>query len=234
MEFWRFFRSRNSHKLKIDCNYKKYFLSLPLFRLQTWHLFAEFKHLWHLVNSYLDTKERWWITSSQSQTPLVRHHVFKSICCWWKIIWTRFHWAEGLWWNIISIWGLHQSNLLQDCHLKAGSLFADPRFPPEESSLYYSRGGRGLVWRRPGELCERPHLYVDGATRHDINQGLLGNCWLLAAFSSLSYQRNKLEAVLPPGQSFTNNYAGIFLFRLGSKHQTPPLSTFCDFTRQRA
>ena len=54
---------------------------------------------------------------------------------------------------------------------------------------------------------------MDGATRHDINQGQLGNCWLLAAFSSLSDKRNRLENVLPPGQSFTDNYAGIFLFR---------------------
>ena len=97
-------------------------------------------------------------------------------------------------------------------------MFADPRFPPEESSLYYSRRGRALVWRRPGELCDCPHLYVDGATRHDINQGELGNCWLLAAFSSLSDQNTKLEAVLPPGQSFNNNYAGIFLFRLLSSN----------------
>ena len=110
---------------------------------------------------------------------------------------------------------LTTANLRQADHLKSGSLFADPRFPPEESSLYYSRPARGLTWQRPGDICASPHLYVDGATRHDINQGELGNCWLLAAFSSLSDHRTKLEAVLPPGQSFTNNYAGIFLFRLG-------------------
>ena len=97
--------------------------------------------------------------------------------------------------------------------LKSGSLFADPRFPAEKKSLFYSRSSEGLTWQRPGDLCASPHLYVDGATRHDINQGELGNCWLLAAFSSLTDHRTKLEAVLPPGQSFTNNYAGIFLFR---------------------
>ena len=102
---------------------------------------------------------------------------------------------------------------LKTSHLQSGSLFADPRFPPQESSLYYSRSARVLSWQRPGDICSSPHLYVDGATRHDINQGELGNCWLLAAFSSLSDQRTKLEAVLPPGQSFTSNYAGIFLFR---------------------
>ena len=111
---------------------------------------------------------------------------------------------------------------LKASHLQSGSLFADPRFPPQESSLYYSRSARGLSWQRPGDICDSPHLYVDGATRHDINQGQLGNCWLLAAFSSLSDHRAKLEAVLPPGQSFNNNYAGIFLFRWVSSLQSPP------------
>ena len=108
---------------------------------------------------------------------------------------------------------LRTANLRQASHLQSGSLFADPRFAPSSSSLYYSRPGEDLTWRRPGEITTSPHLYVDGATRHDINQGQLGNCWLLAAFSSLSDQRAKLEVVLPPGQSFNNNYAGIFLFR---------------------
>ena len=106
---------------------------------------------------------------------------------------------------------------LKASHLQSGSLFADPRFPPQESSLYYSRSARGLSWKRPGDICDSPHLYVDGATRHDINQGQLGNCWLLAAFSCLSDQRSKLETVLPPGQSFVTDYAGIFLFRFDNK-----------------
>ena len=59
---------------------------------------------------------------------------------------------------------------------------------------------------------------MDGASRHDINQGELGNCWLLAAFSCLSDQRSKLETVLPPGQSFVTDYAGIFLFRFDNKN----------------
>ena len=74
--------------------------------------------------------------------------------------------------------------------LRRGELFTDPEFPATNSSLFYSaaaseeirwnRGGycdtnRGgycdmTRWVRPGDLCRRPHLFVAGADRMDINQ----------------------------------------------------------------
>ena len=116
--------------------------------------------------------------------------------------------------------------------MRDGNLFRDDHFPPVARSLYYSRDPSGVssyvTWLRPSEICEQPELFVDGADRHDINQvvveeeehkkqlnsqGELGDCWLLAAISSLTIDRNNLVKVLPEGQSLQAGYAGIFMFR---------------------
>ncbi|XP_047435245.1 calpain-8 isoform X2 [Mugil cephalus] len=109
--------------------------------------------------------------------------------------------------------------LRRDC-LQSGSLFCDPTFPAGWNSLGYNQLGRyssktiGVEWKRPTELCSDPQFIIDGANRTDICQGALGDCWLLAAIASLTLDPQILNRVVPPGQSFTSHYAGIFHFQL--------------------
>ncbi|XP_056252072.1 calpain-2 catalytic subunit-like [Seriola aureovittata] len=108
--------------------------------------------------------------------------------------------------------------LRQQC-LESGQLFKDNCFPAESKSLGYNELGpyssktRGVVWKRPTELCSNPKFIDDGATRTDICQGALGDCWLLAAIASLTLDHRILARVVHPGQSFTEDYAGIFHFQ---------------------
>ena len=71
-----------------------------------------------------------------------------------------------------------------------------------------------VEWKRASELSEQPQLFTEGATRFDINQGELGDCWLLAAIANLTIDQKLFSQVVPlEDQSFEENYAGIFHFR---------------------
>ncbi|XP_067844836.1 calpain-2 catalytic subunit-like [Heptranchias perlo] len=106
----------------------------------------------------------------------------------------------------------------QHC-LETGSLFCDESFPACTASLGYNELGpnsfktRDVEWRRPKDLCSNPEFIVGGASRTDICQGALGDCWLLAAIASLTLNNEVLSRVVPCEQDFGSDYAGIFHFR---------------------
>ncbi|XP_072933946.1 calpain-A isoform X2 [Epargyreus clarus] len=98
--------------------------------------------------------------------------------------------------------------------LADGRLFEDPEFPAIDRSLYYKeRLDRPMTWLRPGEISENPQLFVEGYSRFDVQQGELGDCWLLAAVANLTMHRKLFFQVVPDDQSFDEDYAGVFHFR---------------------
>ena len=117
-------------------------------------------------------------------------------------------------------------------NISSGELFQDKRFPPVQASLAFSSPEMNIEWLRPHQLCEDPQLFVDGANRFDViqvcchlleyrnisnhvDQGELGDCWLLAAMSSLAMDHSILHQVIPAGQGFgaEYQYVGMFRFR---------------------
>uniref|UniRef100_A0A672LGW6 Calpain-1 catalytic subunit-like n=1 Tax=Sinocyclocheilus grahami TaxID=75366 RepID=A0A672LGW6_SINGR len=128
--------------------------------------------------------------------------------------------AEGMGTNDNAVKFLNQDyeELKREC-LESGRLFEDPCFLAVPQSLGFkelaphSSKTRGVQWIRPTELSNNPQFIVGGATRTDICQGALGDCWLLAAIASLTLNDRLLHRVVPHGQSFMDEYAGIFHFQ---------------------
>ena len=58
-----------------------------------------------------------------------------------------------------------------------------------QASIFFSKSADGLEWLRPGEMAQEPRLMEGGADRFDINQGELGDCWLLAATANLTMNK---------------------------------------------
>ncbi|XP_045404821.1 calpain-14 [Lemur catta] len=105
--------------------------------------------------------------------------------------------------------------LLAGC-LRDRCLFEDSSFPATLSSVGSGSLLRklppGLQWKRPPELHSNPQFYSAQAKRLDLCQGMLGDCWFLAALQALTRHQDILSWVVPLNQSFTENYAGIFRF----------------------
>uniref|UniRef100_A0A914UVY6 Calpain catalytic domain-containing protein n=1 Tax=Plectus sambesii TaxID=2011161 RepID=A0A914UVY6_9BILA len=104
--------------------------------------------------------------------------------------------------------------------------WVDPLFPADSRSVYLDGSYRfEIEWLRPQEICERngvdlPRFFTNGPSRFDLDQGELGDCWLLAAIAALADRPELLARVIPDHEFLTENsgferdsgYGGVFRF----------------------
>ncbi|XP_030354826.1 calpain-14 isoform X1 [Strigops habroptila] len=106
---------------------------------------------------------------------------------------------------------------LLDMCLKSNRLFTDDTFPAHISSIgtgaLLKKLPRNLQWKRPHALHRSPVFYAANRKQLDLCQGLVENCWFLAALQALTFHQDIFAAVVPQNQSFERKYAGIFHFR---------------------
>ncbi|KAJ7397885.1 calpain-14 [Pitangus sulphuratus] len=136
-------------------------------------------------------------------------------------------WDETKCWNPeepsevenVGLDNVHTQNyqaLLESC-LKNKCLFVDDKFPADISSIgtgaLLKKLPRNLQWKRPHALHKSPVFYAANRKQLDLCQGLVENCWFLAALEALTFHQDILAAVVPQNQSFERKYAGIFHFQ---------------------
>uniref|UniRef100_A0A673KH36 Calpain-1 catalytic subunit-like n=1 Tax=Sinocyclocheilus rhinocerous TaxID=307959 RepID=A0A673KH36_9TELE len=121
---------------------------------------------------------------------------------------------EGSPTNPVRFLGQDYQKLLQKS-LRRNELYTDELFPPNSSSI-------GTLNKEELVSPGKPFFTVDGMSRFDYEQGSkLGNCWFLASIGALTLKdketsfmtKDIINQVIPAGQTFSNNYSGIFHFR---------------------
>ena len=66
-------------------------------------------------------------------------------------------------------------------------------------------------------VTDKAKMLVGGASRLDINQGMLGDCWLLAAIASLTQEEKLMNKVLCTDDCddfASSSYCGVFKFNV--------------------
>jgi len=99
------------------------------------------------------------------------------------------------------------------------SLFEDPDFPADREALFYSERSEEELshysWIRPHQLVSHPRVFVDGTSRRDVIQGVLGDCWLLSTCAAIAKKEDLLYKVINPNQTlYGADYTGLIEVKL--------------------
>ena len=96
--------------------------------------------------------------------------------------------------------------------------WTDPEFPPMAKSLYDPEIDqvdealyKSFTWKRASQIYKPLYIFEDGVEPNDINQGQLGDCYFLAALSSLAEFPDRVKEMFV---TKTINKAGIYMVRL--------------------
>lgn len=96
------------------------------------------------------------------------------------------------------------AKIIQICK-ENDALFGDSEFPTNEQSLYkdlasppdYAADTPEVEWKRPHEIAPDDAVLIkDGTAPGDVKQGLLGDCWLLSSFLTLSTNPQLLKNLI--------------------------------------
>ena len=99
--------------------------------------------------------------------------------------------------NYITIRPSRYDEYVKDCKAK-GHRFADPEFPPNDSSLNVNVGRR-VTWKRVTDIVKNAVMVEGHIEPSDIQQGNVGDCYFLSSLSAIAEVPGNIE------QIFENN-----------------------------
>ncbi|KAJ9450068.1 Calpain-type cysteine protease DEK1 [Diplonema papillatum] len=90
---------------------------------------------------------------------------------------------------------------------KTNTFFVDLTFPPSKASLFkdWETGMKDIPWKKPSQYLtakQKPALFVGSVEPEDIDQGSLGDCYLLSALACLSEFEPLVTQIFDEGQDY--------------------------------
>ncbi|RNA22395.1 calpain-5-like isoform X1 [Brachionus plicatilis] len=98
----------------------------------------------------------------------------------------------------------------------SGELFVDDKFGADDSSIFRFKNflGKKVYWKRAREIVQDPKFIVNKIEPNDLDQGKVGDCWMIAAGSCVLNSPELIKRTIPTEQTFDEpDYAGIFHFK---------------------
>jgi len=87
----------------------------------------------------------------------------------------------------------------------SGKLFEDVSFPADSSAVSWTQKS-SYEWKRPTEVETSPSLWgKKGIRPAAINQGSLGDCWLLASMAAIAEWPERIEKVFNGVKQYPSN-----------------------------
>lgn len=98
-----------------------------------------------------------------------------------------------------------------------GEKFKDISFPADASAISYKKDQNDFEWLRPTDVSSSPSLYgSEGINPGAVEQGNLGDCWMLAAIAALAEWPDRVEKIFGNQRSYpSDGKVDLNLFAMG-------------------
>lgn len=111
------------------------------------------------------------------------------------------------------------NELRNKLNIAKGQLYEDNSFEVDYSSYSWLRPKEMDLYSDDGNKM-KPVFLGSGASRRDVIQGILGDCWVIVAAVAITQDKDLFQKVVPPDQDFeSDKYCGAFYFQFCKDQQ---------------
>jgi calpain-15 len=104
-----------------------------------------------------------------------------------------------------------------DAIIAKGQPYTDPDFLPNHTSIGKHAKAAQITWKRISEIFKTPEVFASGIDPNDVKQGSLGDCYYLAALSSMAEDPKDILALFYTKKINTAGCYLVYLYINGVK-----------------